>query len=537
MRKRRIFTIGLAAVTAALPCAAGDFGRIHRAVVTIQVARPPEVLLRGKSFAVKSTPGVPVDNPPGVEQAIVRALSSVYTPAPASPDLTITVTVTSYQRIAPKLSSQVEKRSVKVRKTIKNPITGKPVAIDTTEIQDVPVTRWEGQGSLGAHVVVRTASGVQLDEFTPNAVYSKRIELAEGRTPKGKAPPPQESLAELQQALATEIGKRYVKTAESLEVLLAMDDPLHPGNDLAVQKRWKEALDRWTAVPPNGKIQADRLYNLGVAQEALGYAAYNDSGNPENAEPLFQQAIRNYEDALKLDPAEKYFVEAKDRCTRIRANFARAKEQYDAIQRQAAVLEIKEKQKEAAVEAQKEEEAARRQREQEQKLKDEQELTSTRPDSPDEAEFRSLARVKLKSQAGKPGEKYVAQLEENGRRDYKLTAVQSKRVVTQEVARLDGLQEYRETFKELIARDKTIDAGERDTLRKFAARKTLTADEVKSIESEFEFKDLTAPTVVEAKSPAPRPPAPKPTATRPPAPKPAAPKPSIPAQPDSSIKR
>src|SRR5262249_1086492 len=155
---------------------------------------------------------------------------------------------------------------------------------------------------------------------------------------------------------------------------------------------------------------------------------------------------------------------------RMRANFVRAKEQQDAKARQSAIAEIKVQQQRDEEEKKKADDEARRRAAEEQKEKDRQELTSTRPDTPDEAEFRALARVKLRSQTGKPAATYVAQLEENGRKNYKLGEVQSKRIVSQELERLDHVQEYRDTFKELIAADKTIDAGERDTLNKLAAR-------------------------------------------------------------------
>ncbi len=541
MWTRGIFTSLLIAAATPFTATAGDLGKIHRNVVTINVARPPEVLLRGKTIAIKSVPGAAHDDPRGLEQEISRALSDTYTPSPASPDMTLTLAVSNYQRVAARVEHATERRGVKVKKTVKNIITGKPMVVETTEMQDVVVSYWVGQGSLAANISVQTAAGFPLDNnFSPKVEYAQKIEIAEGRTPKNRAPTPQESLAELHRKIAGEVAKRYVRTTEPLKVMLAMDDPLHAGNDRAMQGRWTEALALWTAVAPNSKIQADRLYNMGVANEALAYAAYAASGNIDSAEAHYQQAIQSYLEASKLDPGEKYFQDAKDRCERLRTNYARAKEQRDAIQRQAIVTEIQEQQRAAEEEARKAEEEARKQREAEQKEKDKAELTSNRPDSPDEAEFRNITRLKLRSQPGKPSALYAAQLNENGQRTYKLTAVQSQRVVGQEIERLDHLQEYRDTFKELIARDKTIDRPRRDSLTKLAARYTLTPDEVKSIESEFQFKDLTAPlpaTTAETKPAAPKPvptPKAKPT-TRPTTPP--APKPSIPAQPESAIKK
>ena len=540
MRTLRITPVSIMFLALPFPGVAGNFGKVSRNVAAINVARPPEALLRGTSIAIKSAPGTGYDDPRGLEQAIERALSATYTPSSSSPDMIMTVAVTSYERIVPKQYNQTEKRNVKVgTKTVKNIITGKPMQVDDFQIRDVAVTYWEARGSLAVKVTVKNAEGVALDDFSPRGEYSKKMEIAENRVPKARDPIPtaQELQAGLQQRIASEIQRRYVRTKEPLEVRLAMDDELHPGNASAMAGRWPDALAKWTAAPSNSKIAADRLYNIGVAHEALAYASYDSSGNPEMAEASFQQAIKNYLEASKLDPGEKFFREAKERCERIRANYARAKEQWDALQRQAAVLEIKEKAKQEAEESRKAEEEARKQREAEQIEKDKIELTSTRPDSPDEAEFRSMARIKFRSQSGKPSAQYVSQLEENGQRTYKLSPVASKRVVTQELARLDRLHEYRDTFQELIARDKTIDAGERDSLKKFAARFALTSAEVDSIESEFQFKDLTAPQTAstkETKPAAPKPTAPKPT-TRPA--KPAAPKPSIPAQPDSSIKK
>lgn len=532
---KRIRLVSVLIACAAPGWGGADFGIRTKHSATITVARPPDALLRGKTIAIKSRPGVPFRDQRALELAIEKALSGEYTPAKDNAELVLTFAVARVEPVQARTVTHTERRNVKVgQRQGKNIFTGKPMMVDVHQMRDVPVQYWEAHGALALQITVHDSTGALLDSFDADGAYQRKVEVAVNHvaTNKERLPAAAALQAELIDQAAGDIRKRYTRTTEAVEVRLTVDDPLRPGNAQAMAGQWKEALASWTAADLK-KNPGDRAYNMAVAHEALAYQAYDASRNPDDAQESFAKAIELYEEALRSDPGEKFFREAMERCGQMKANFARAKDQYAAHERLAQLEAAKTEAKQLAAEEK------RQQREETLA-----ELNSTRADTQDEADFRTIARGRLKAVNGEqvPPD-FQTKLVAFGKDVYKLEELPARRVVHQEVERKKrmraNLELYQQTFADLVGADKTLDAGDRSALNRLAARLELTPDEVKPIEAQFQFRDLTAPPPPAAPAPAPAPVAKKapavkakpavekPAAAPAPAPsKPAAPKPA-----------
>ncbi len=431
-----------------------------------------------------------------------------------------------------------EKRYVVVgKKQVKSRITGKMTEVDDTQEREVPVQYWEARGKLALQLTANDASGVLVDSFkTRGGDYSRRVETAvNGVSKTNESLPTLDTVkTELIAKVAGEVQQRYTKTYQKVGVRLTVDDPLRPGNAMAMSGQWKEALAAWSGAAMR-RNPGDRAYNMAVAQEALAYQAYDASRNPDDAAEAFQQAETLYAEALRSDPGEKFFRQAQERCAGMKANFARAKAQWEAQER-IALIEL------ANAEKRQKEEEARRLLDQEQQ----RELESQRPDTQDETDFRAIVSGRLKSLAGDLDPDAQGKILQLGKSGYNLTEIAANRVMHQEHKRVkemrNNLELYKGSFADMVVGDKTLDKEERAKLTGLAQRLKLTPDDVRPIETQFQYKDLASPPPsVQPKPPAqPKPPtgvkpvpmakpAPvKPSVTTPAAPKPVPP-PSTPA--------
>jgi tetratricopeptide (TPR) repeat protein len=109
-----------------------------------------------------------------------------------------------------------------------------------------------------------------------------------------------------------QIAEHLVNSDESIDVLLARKDgPLEEGDKDAETGLWERALETFETAPafPNPDEDAYRLYNIGVAYEALAYEADDEKA----AMKYLDQAAINYGKAIDAKPTEKYFVEPQKR--------------------------------------------------------------------------------------------------------------------------------------------------------------------------------------------------------------------------------
>jgi hypothetical protein len=120
-------------------------------------------------------------------------------------------------------------------------------------------------------------------------------------------PTPSELRSRLILDAVQQIAEHLVNSDEKIEVLLAQKaGPLDEGNKAAQAGLWERALETYeTATPfPKPEDDAYRLYNVGVAYEALAYTASDEKMTMK----YLDQAAINYGKAIDAKPGEKYFV-------------------------------------------------------------------------------------------------------------------------------------------------------------------------------------------------------------------------------------
>jgi tetratricopeptide (TPR) repeat protein len=103
-----------------------------------------------------------------------------------------------------------------------------------------------------------------------------------------------------------------VNTKETVEVYLAKQrGALDQGDKLAATGLWERALETFETAQPLPKPEEDayRLYDIGVAYEALAYAAEDE----KSAMKFLDESAINYGKAIDAKPGEKYFLEPQKR--------------------------------------------------------------------------------------------------------------------------------------------------------------------------------------------------------------------------------
>lgn len=122
----------------------------------------------------------------------------------------------------------------------------------------------------------------------------------------------------------SQIASRLVNTDEPVEVLLARGK-LDDADKLAEADLWSRNLEALETMTPFPSKQDDayRLYNIGVAYEALAYS----SEDPKAATKYLQEAAINYGKAIDDKPSEKYFMEPQKRIDTAIAHYKTLREQ------------------------------------------------------------------------------------------------------------------------------------------------------------------------------------------------------------------
>ncbi len=111
--------------------------------------------------------------------------------------------------------------------------------------------------------------------------------------------------------VARKIASYVVTTETTVTVPLAVGGALNGPNklaDSALWPRYKEALEEQTPAS-DAKVDAFRTYDIGVADEALGYTAQDS----KSAITFLEQASNEYAKAIEARPEEKNFIQAQSR--------------------------------------------------------------------------------------------------------------------------------------------------------------------------------------------------------------------------------
>jgi hypothetical protein len=123
------------------------------------------------------------------------------------------------------------------------------------------------------------------------------------------------STAEAQNAMIDDVARKIasylVNTEHTVVVPLAVGGALNNPNKLVESGLWPRYLEALETLPPypDPKVDAYRLYDIGVANEALAYTAEDNKSAIKDLE----LASNNYGKAFDAKPQEKGFIEAQDR--------------------------------------------------------------------------------------------------------------------------------------------------------------------------------------------------------------------------------
>jgi hypothetical protein len=139
------------------------------------------------------------------------------------------------------------------------------------------------------------------------------------------APTDAELRTKLMTSAVRQIVVQLVNTRETVEVLLARGKGMEPGVKDAEAGLWSRALEAWETLPPLPRPVDDayRLYDVGVAYEAMAYAATDIP----SATKFLDQASINYGKAVDSNPGEKYFLEPQKRIETALSHYEKLKSQ------------------------------------------------------------------------------------------------------------------------------------------------------------------------------------------------------------------
>jgi hypothetical protein len=201
-----------------------------------------------------------------------------------------------------------------------------------TKPVDVPVEYKKIKGSLDVSYEAHDRSHHTLDAKNVPAKYSEDFEAATNqpankssldkmgdpfkrmfgkKTEEPSGPPsPSELKDKLINEAVDQIVPRITTTNETIEVLLARGklDEANKSAEGGLWTRYLEQLEQMTPFPKT-KDDAYRLYDIGVAYEALAY----QSESEDAARKFLQEAAINYGKAVDAKPDEKNFIEPQKR--------------------------------------------------------------------------------------------------------------------------------------------------------------------------------------------------------------------------------
>jgi hypothetical protein len=317
MRARSFAVCGcLALLLHCLPCAdAQSFGAAKEKVL-LQRKLPALAHLSGKTFKVKVTAHkedatLAADLSSQLETELLKNDPRLTT-TENNPSSVILCQITDYSHPQPIVTTQqalsISKKGTKTEAATR--VTGTlsvafqaKTAGGQTVISDNITSKYDETFSGGN----TTVSGIK------NTVTGGWKKLTGSGSSEDVNPPTDAELrSRLIVDVVRQIASHVVNTNENIEVFLARDKgPLETGDKDAMAGLWQRALETFETAPqlPKREDDAYRLYDIGVAYEALAYKAED----PKAAMKFLDQAAINYGKAIDAKPGEKYFLEPQKR--------------------------------------------------------------------------------------------------------------------------------------------------------------------------------------------------------------------------------
>ncbi|HEV2575685.1 MAG TPA: hypothetical protein VGU25_00625 [Acidobacteriaceae bacterium] len=243
------------------------------------------------------------------------------------PDTIITCTITSYAQPAP---TRTQQSTVSLDKK-------KPAQPQYEERMTGTLTVGFKAASRSGHSLAAdnvkanydrefsvAANGSTNTGFTSSLLHSVTSHTSKSNN-EDQPPTPLELRDQLIKDAAIQIASNLVNTNEQVTVNLARGAGLDEPVKLMENKLYSRALEGLETMPPFSSPEEDayRLYDIGVANEALAYS----SEDVNKARTFLQQAAINYGKAIDAKPTEKNFLEPQNRIDTALAHYKSLSEQ------------------------------------------------------------------------------------------------------------------------------------------------------------------------------------------------------------------
>jgi hypothetical protein len=309
--------IGLPFAGVAESAHAQNFGSliVNRKKIVLLRKLPPTGRIEGATFNVVVTAtglqqDLPVDLKATLESLLIRDDARLRT-EDAHPDTVISCRITSYAQPQPQSTSQAVLTPGAKGGNVQSQAMLRYTGVLTVSFQ----AKDHSGRSLAADNVT-----AKFDQEYPASAAQQGImqsmshtmsHLTKGGNQDDTPPTPVELHDRLIQQAAQQIASHLVNTSEQVDVFLAKGGGLDEADKLMEQKLWSRALEQLETMKPFPTPEEDayRLYDLGVVNEAMGYAAED----VQKARKDLQEASIDYGKAIDGTPTEKYFLEPQNR--------------------------------------------------------------------------------------------------------------------------------------------------------------------------------------------------------------------------------
>jgi hypothetical protein len=317
-----VFLLGTAAVQGVSMYAQNFGGGFQQKKIVLVRKLPPSGHIDGSTFAVKvtgATPDVSQGLQSEIESLIISNDSRLRSVTEAEhPDAVIVCQITTYTQPPPQVTQQqgISFGKKPAPSESFERVTGLMTA--TFNAQDHRGSKSIAAGTLTANFnqeyllpKPQTQQSGTLGTVTGILSHLPKTPAPNGSVGEDKPPAPLELRDRLIKNMAYQIVSQLVNTTEQVPVLLARGGALDQADTLMDQKLWTRALESLETMPPFPQADDDayRLYDLGVANEALGY----NSEDVTKARKYLQEASIDYGKAIDAKPAEKNFMQPQTR--------------------------------------------------------------------------------------------------------------------------------------------------------------------------------------------------------------------------------
>jgi hypothetical protein len=257
----------------------------------------------------------------------------------SSPDLLISGTITHFEIPPPQTSIRSETtiqngRSVQVPKQYYRLIGELEIAYQAKDPKSGHVLDSQNLAAKFNHEFEGGTN--QASDKSIGSKFSDPFKKLAGKKVEEDAPPPtpMELRLKLIHDVVAQITARLVSTDEAIDVLLARGKQLDSADKIAESGLWSRNLESLeTMTPfPSPRDDAYRIYNIGVANEALAYQTEDRAA----AKKFLEEAAINYGKAIDARPDEKNFLEPQTRIETAVAYYKKLDEHLPAVAKEEA---------------------------------------------------------------------------------------------------------------------------------------------------------------------------------------------------------